>query len=260
MVTTGEDDREAAKRPGRFLTAEWRHLAMLNYEIDATLLRPYVPAGTELDLFEGRCYVSLVGFLFLDTRVFGVPLPRHRDFEEINLRFYVRRLVPTTEAGGEQTVETRRGVVFIKEIVPLRAVATVARIAYGENYIALPMDHEIGDGATPEVTYRWHFDGRDNSLSVTGSGEAEQPRASSEEEFITEHYWGYSSRAFGRTIEYAVEHPPWRVWQAADAQLDCDVAALYGEAFAEPLAGAPSSAFIADGSPVTVFRGQELDH
>jgi uncharacterized protein YqjF (DUF2071 family) len=89
--------------PGPFLTAEWRDLAMLNYEIDAAVLRPFVPAGTELDAWGGRTFVSVVGFRFLGTRVRGVPVPGHRDFEELNLRFYVRRVADDGP---------RRGVVF----------------------------------------------------------------------------------------------------------------------------------------------------
>ena len=156
------------------------------------------------------------------------------------------------------TAEWRRGVVFIKEIVPRTAVAAVARIAYGENYVALPMSHDIDGDVTPTATYRWTLDGRENSVRVVAAGEATLPQPGSEEEFIAEHYWGYSSRGGGATTEYAVEHPPWRVWAARDAQLDCDVAALYGDAFAPCLSRPPASAFIAEGSPITVFRGQRL--
>src|SRR6478735_9893003 len=107
----------------KFLTAEWRDLVMANYEIDPSMLADRVPRGTELDLHEGRCFVSLVGFMFLETRVMGFPVPFHTNFEEVNLRFYVKR---KTED------EVRRGVVFIKEIVPRYAISTVARVMYGE--------------------------------------------------------------------------------------------------------------------------------
>ncbi|MES2569397.1 MAG: DUF2071 domain-containing protein, partial [Verrucomicrobiota bacterium] len=113
-----------------FLTAEWRHLAMLNFATDPALLRPLVPAGTELDEFGGTTYLSVVGFLFLKTRVLGAGFPFHRDFEEVNLRFYVRRKV-----GGEW----RRGVVFIREMVPRQIIALIARVVFGEPYSALPM-------------------------------------------------------------------------------------------------------------------------
>ena len=101
-----------------FLTAQWRHLVLINYEIAPEIVRPYVPRGTEIDSFDGRTYASLVGFLFLDTRLRGVPIPFHRNFEEVNLRLYVRR------KGAEGW---RRGVVFVREIVPRLALAWVAR-------------------------------------------------------------------------------------------------------------------------------------
>src|SRR5262249_55610023 len=126
-----------------FLTAEWRHLAMLNYAVDADMLRPFVPRGTELDFFGGRAYISLVAFRFLNTKVLGLPVPGHRDFDEANLRFYVRR-----PAGREM----RRGVVFIREVVPRRMVAAVARWAYNEQYVARPMWHDV---TSSRVAYGW---------------------------------------------------------------------------------------------------------
>jgi uncharacterized protein YqjF (DUF2071 family) len=75
----------------RFLTAEWNNLLLLNYAVDPCLLERFVPAGTELDVFEGRNYLSLVGFEFNRSRIFGFAVPFHQAFEEVNLRFYVRR-------------------------------------------------------------------------------------------------------------------------------------------------------------------------
>ncbi len=233
-----------------FLTAEWRWLAMLNYAVDPALLRPLVPAGTELDEWEGTTYASIVGFLFLRTRVLGIPVPFHRDFEELNLRFYVRRRGPEG---------WRRGVVFVKEVVPRRAIAAVARLAYNENYVAHPMRHRIAvvPGATGRVEYGWRHAGRWSSLSATFEGDAVPLADGSEAEFIAEHYWGYARQRDGGTVEYAVEHPRWSAWTAT-AALDCDLPALYGPAFAEALGGAPRSVFVADGSPVVVRRGVRI--
>jgi uncharacterized protein YqjF (DUF2071 family) len=238
----------------RFLTAEWRHLAMLNYEVDPALLVPLVPRGTELDDWDGRTFLSLVGFLFLRTRVLGVPIPFHRNFPEVNLRFYVRR---------RASDGWRRGVVFLKEFVPRAAVAAVARWVYNENYVACPMAPHIRLPAPPReprgsIEYRWAQQSRWNALRVQFEGSPSYPAPGSEEEFITEHYWGYTVRRGGGATEYRVEHPPWRVWRAAEARLDCDVAACYGEQYGAALARRPSSAFVADGSAVTVFRGEPV--
>ena len=236
-----------ALRP--FLTARWRSLAMLNYPVAPEAVAPFVPKGTEIDFFSGRTYVSVVGFLFLDTRVLGLAIPFHRNFEEVNLRFYVRRQGPEG---------WRRGVVFVKEIVPRFAIAATARLLYGEKYVSMPMRHSItGDPARGGmfVAYGWRRRGRWNGLGGVVGGVAQDSAPGSEEEFITEHYWGYSSLPGGGTVEYRVEHPRWKVWSLERPVLDCDVAALYGERFAAPLAGPPSSAFLADGSAVTVFKG-----
>jgi uncharacterized protein YqjF (DUF2071 family) len=236
----------------RFLTADWRYLVMLNYETPQEILQPFVPAGTELDLWQGRCFVSVVGFRFLDTRVKGIPVPFHRSFDEINLRFYVRH---RAEDGW------RRGVVFIKEVVPKWAIAAVARWVYNENYVARRTAYEIQPpaGAVPgRAAYSWWEREGAITLSATFEGEPELPGADAEESFIAEHYWGYTRQRDGSTVEYEVRHPPWRVWRATTAKLEGVVEAPYGDAFGEILRGEMSSAFVAEGSPVEVFSGRRL--
>lgn len=233
-----------------FLRAEWRWLAMMNYVIDPALLRAYIPLGTELDLWEGKAYVSMVGFLFLRTKVLGVPIPFHRNFEEVNLRMYVRRKGPEG---------WRRGVVFIKEIVPRRAIAQVARTLYNENYVAMPMAHHIKldpQGITDgEVEYLWRYRDDWNQLRLVPSGAGRDLVPGSEAEFITEHYWGYARQRNGGTMEYQVEHPRWRVWSATEATLECDVEDIYAPEFCEALNGPPESAFLAEGSKIVVRKG-----
>lgn len=234
----------------RFLTAEWGPLAMLNYEIDPTVLAARVPGGCELDAWDGRTFVSVVGFWFASTRVLGVPIPFHRHFVEVNLRYYVRRKAPDG---------WRRGVVFVKELVPRRAIAFAARAVYGENYVALPMRRAVEVGnERGSVAYEWRRNGAWEGLSVAYSRPASVPSKDSEESFITEHYWGYTRQRDGSTVEYQVEHPRWRVWRADRAALSCEAASLYGAEFAEALSGTPTTAFVADGSAVIVRRGRRL--
>ena len=229
-----------------FLTADWRDLALVNYEIDSEVLSPYVPAGTEIDLWEGRCYVSVVGLRFLKTKLLGVPIPFHRDFPEVNLRFYVRR-----EVEGE----IRRGVVFIKEIVPRHAVTWVARTFYNENYVTLPMREEI---TADSYRYEWRSKGTWYRLSVETHGDWSVPDLDSEASFVAEHYWGYAAQRDESTLEYEVEHPRWRMAKADQVEYECDVAGLYGEEFVEALSREPVSAFMAEGSEVVVRRGVRL--
>jgi uncharacterized protein len=232
-----------------FLTADWRYIAMLNYVVDPNVITPLVPLGTEVDYENGETFLSVVGFLFLDTRLLGFPIPLHRDFEEVNLRFYVRRKSADT---------WRRGVVFIRELVPRRAVAFVARAFYGERYFALPMKHNIEhDDAKLSVEYCWRRGKKWESLKMSAAGEPQSVPAGSHAEFITEHYWGYTCVREGCS-EYRVEHPRWKIWNADRFELRADVANLYGEQFAEPLNQPPRSAFIADGSPITIQRREML--
>ena len=237
-----------------FLTARWESLVLLNYKCPRDLLAPLVPAGTELDEWKGDCLVSLVGFLFLDTRVRGIRIPFHVNFEEVNLRFYVRR---------EAADGLRRGVVFVRELVPRRAISTVARLLYNEPYRTASMDHEIdlSPDAGGRVKYQWRYRGAPYSLMATAHGAAKPLMPGSDAEFITEHYWGYNRQRTGSTMEYEVRHPPWNVWDCATASFEGanEAEALYGKSFAEVLKQEPVSAHLAVGSQVEVFAGQRLD-
>lgn len=248
-----------------FLTAWWRNLVMLNYEVDPDTVTPYLPRGIELDVWQGRTLVSIVAFEFADVRVLNLPVPFHRHFEEINLRFYVRRRT----ADG-----SRRGVVFIRELVRLPLVSFLARRLYGEPYRTLPIERRFRHhpvppappGGTPRerpatFRYSWRHDRKWHHVEATADTtlDPRQPEPGSEEEFITDHTYGYGTR-HGRTIEYVVEHPPWRYWNPAKAGLDCDASTLrnlYGESFA-PFLRAPRSAFLVEGSPVTVRRPRAI--
>jgi uncharacterized protein YqjF (DUF2071 family) len=234
------------------LKARWVHLVMLNYEVDPNVLQTLVPPGTVLDSFKGKYFASIVGFQFRDAKLLGIPVPFHQSFEEVNLRFYVRR---------EMADGPRRGVVFVKEIVPKPAITWMARTLYNENYVTMPMNHldEIGTSSRPTVSYGWKMNGRQQSVSVTVEGEPSLPDDDSEETFITEHYYGYCKQRNGTTLEYRVEHPRWNVWRVISSKLDCDVAGTYGQDFAPFLNGPPTSAFLADGSAVHIRPGSRLN-
>ena len=230
----------------KFLTARWQDLIMANYAVDPSLLASRVPSGTELDLQEGKCFVSLVGFMFLETRVLGVPIPFHVNFEEVNLRYYVKR-----ETDGE----TRRAVCFIKEIVPRFAIATVARVVYGEPYECWTMSH---DRTETLVAYDWSKGGSRNRLSVETGESLGVPASGSHGEFIIEHYWGYTSRGGGRVDEYKVEHPKWELFSTKNEQLDVDFGKTYGDEFAFLADEKPYSILLAKGSEISVYKGNPI--
>jgi uncharacterized protein YqjF (DUF2071 family) len=224
---------------------------MLNYAVDPEVLRPYLPKGTELDDFGGRHFVSLVGFLFLDTHVLTLPAFFHQNFEEVNLRFYVRRKVGT---------ESRAGVVFIRELVPLPLVAEIAKLTYNEPYRTVSMQHTIVEttGELQSVEYTFGA-GRDQCrLAVHVDGPPQLMASGSIEEFLSERGWGYTRQRDGGTIEYRVEHARWNVWPESRGQLDGPLGEFYTEPFPTILSRAPVSAFIADGSPVAVHLPERI--
>jgi uncharacterized protein YqjF (DUF2071 family) len=230
----------------KFLTAKWQDLVMANYEVAPELLESSVPKGAELDFHDGKCFVSLVAFMFLDTRVLGVPVPFHINFEEVNLRFYVKR---------ETENETRRGVVFVKEIVPRLAIATVARVFYGEPYEAWKMSHQKKEN---ELIYVWWKRDDAHHVKVEIGENTGVPLENSHGEFIIEHYWGYTKRGANRTDEYKVEHPKWELFDVKNHEIKCDFGTLYGERFACLSNAKPYSIFMAKGSEVAVYKGARI--
>jgi len=201
---------------------------MLNYAVDPALLQPFVPAGTQLDQHEGKTYISLVGFEFKRTRVLGFAAPFHQDFEEVNLRFYVKR-------------SGRRGVVFIRELVPKYFVAAIARFAFNEKYSCVPMSRRIEarvDGSIAKAEYAWGLGPSRCSMSIETDGASSLAAEGSEEQF---------------------QHPSWQVWKARHAEFSGNAAHYYGAELAQPLTSRPDSAFLAQGSPVTVYKGTRLD-
>jgi len=233
-----------------FLKAEWRKLAIANFEIEPALLQEYLPYGTELDLWQGRCYVSLVGFMFRNTRLLSVKVPFHINFEEVNLRFYVRRL-----EGGEW----KRGVVFIKEIVPKPALTIVANTIYNENYETLPMRHSWVENEQDRlVSYSWKKNGKWQTFHVRATKQATKIAPGSETEFITEHYWGYAKVNESRTNEYEVTHPRWMAYEVQDYTIDVDFGAVYGTKFSCLTGQQPASVMLAEGSEITVEKKKKI--
>ena len=229
-----------------FLTAEWRKLAIANYKVDPQLLSPYLPVGTELDLWNDTCYVSLIGFLFKNTKLLGFSVPFHANFEEVNLRFYVKY---------NDNGLWKRGVVFIKEIVPKFALSVVANTIYNENYEAMPMSHSLVEFEEErEVTYKWRYKNIWQSISIKANLALSEIHPDSEAEFITEHYWGYARYSNLKTNEYEVKHPKWAQYKVKTFSIDVDFGLVYGSTFAFLNRQEPASVMLIEGSEVSVER------
>lgn len=234
-----------------FLKAYWKNLLFYNYTVDPGILKPYLPAGTELDFYDDSCYVSLVGFLFLHTKLMGVSIPFHQEFEEFNLRFYVR---------VKENNEWKRGVVFVKEIVPRRMICFTAKLIYGEHYYYHPMRHSIietTDNLT--INYDWKVQDKWNYVKALASKPGVPLIAETEEAFITEHYWGYTKINSKKTSEYNVVHPKWIIHKVYSYDLSVDYKTLYGKAFVPFLDLKPTSVFMAEGSEVEIRTRRILE-
>lgn len=233
-----------------FLKAEWRKLAIANYEIDPKLLLPYLPFGTKLDFWEGKCYVSLIGFMFKDVKLLGFRIPFHTEFEEVNLRFYVTRL---EQKDGLKML--KRGVVFIKEIVPKPAITFVANTVYGENYETMKMSHQwIENEDNREVEYTWQKNSNSklNSIYLKTAKNLSEIKEGSKTEFITEHYWGYAKQSETETNEYEVTHLTWRNYDVLEYKINADFGGIYGQEFSFLDNQKPDSVMLAEGSKITV--------
>ena len=227
-----------------FLKANWENIIMANYEIDPQLLIPFLPKGVDLDLFEGKCYISLVGFMFKNTKLFNVPIPKFGTFEEINLRFYVTR---------KEGNIIKRGVVFINETIPYPIVAWVANKLYNEHYTVVPTKHEIiAEKSSKKVKFEWLLNKKWNSIAVTSSNTYEKMMRNSLESFIYEHYYGYTKTAENRTEEYKLQHPSWNISEVLAYQIECDFEAMYGKSFSVLNHKKPETVFIAEGSSVGI--------
>ena len=227
-----------------FLKANWENIIMINYEIDPKILTQFLPKGVELDLFNEKCYISLVGFMFKNTKLFNVPIPFFGNFEEINLRFYVKR--------KEGTV-LKRGVVFINETIPYPIVAWIANKLYNEHYTVVPTKHEIiYEKSSKKVKFEWLLNQKWNSIAVTTSTTSEKMEQNSLERFIYEHYYGYTKIDENKTEEYKLQHPSWKISEVLDYKIECDFESMYGKSFSVLNQTEPETVFIADGSAVGI--------
>jgi uncharacterized protein len=233
------------------LAGHVRFAVFTTYEVDRRVLEPLVPAGTELDPWQGRTFISLVAFEMTDSRLCGVPLPFARAYDQINLRFYVRRPL----ADGSR----RPGVVFLRELVPVPALVVGARLLYRERYERQPVSARVrppdpAGGRPGRAIYRWRRHDQLHRLAVDFAAPLELPAEGTLERFLAERHWSYAAPADGHTREVRFDHPPWRVWQARAARLAPSTAASFGERFERALASEPASAFVAEGSRMRLHR------
>lgn len=216
--------------------------------MDPALIAHLAPRGLEPDTRDGRAFASLVAFDFLDTRVLGVRILGHADFPEVNLRSYV------VEPGSG-----RRGVFFVRELVPRRAIVWVARTIYNEPYSHARMSSRVArTDASLEVRHEWTVDKRASSLMIRADVGAAVPDERSEAHFFKEHQWGFGRDRRGRTLMYEVHHPVWATHVVRETAINVDFGTLYGSEWAPLTNAAPHSVMLAAGSAVQVHNAKKL--
>jgi uncharacterized protein YqjF (DUF2071 family) len=225
------------------LTANWTNLLTATFEADKKLLQPFIPAHTELNDWNGKYLMSLVGFLFSKPYIYSIPSPFYRRFEEVNLRFYVRH---KSKSGW------RKGVVFIKEIAPSRMIGRVAKWLYHENFICLPVKYKTQtDKEKRSIEYSWKVNGKWNFLKLRASVNPLSGNENTVETFIKEHYWGYTKNN-NQSFEFEIQHPPWSVYPGLSFEMNLDANTIYGEEFTDYFAEKPVTTFLMDGSQTKV--------
>ena len=231
-----------------FLSANWQNILILSWPVDAGLLQPYLPLGLEIDRFDGDAYISAVGLTVANSRVAGIPVGPRR-YPQVNCRFYVRRTLPD---GGQ-----RPGVVFIRQIVPYRAIALAARLIYREPFQYAPMPDAAGAPASDRqrrIAYAWRTNG-----PTAGFG-ADRPPAPAQyaapgtlAEFLTARYWGYNGANGGVLREYRVRRESWQLQTATACGFEGDLNMLSDSGpIVAAISNPPASAIIAAGGPTQI--------
>lgn len=226
------------------LRAEWNNIIMANYAVPKELLLPYVPYKTELDFFESETYVTLAGFMFLNTQMLGFDIPFHSNFEEVTLRFYVK---------STRGLAAKRGVVFIKEIVPKYAITLLANTVFGQNYMTLKMKsfhQDMGDHM--ETAYEWKHLDKWNKLTAKAGKRSTPIRQNRFNEFIADHYYGFRKNGETKTYQYEVEHELWETFNVIDYSVNCDFGSLFGNEFSILNKEKPKSVFMLKGSEIRI--------
>jgi len=228
------------------LTADWNNLVVLNYEIDPAALIPYLPPHTEPDFWNNKCYISLVAFQFRNPKIRGIALPFYRNFEQVNLRFYVRY------SYGK---EIRKGVVFIKEIAAGKLLKAGAALLYNEHYTNLPTRHAIEEkDSMLHIKYEWNCNNEWNYIDAVADMHKTIPRSGSVEAFITNRFWGYTKVSVNKTVEFCIAHQPWNIHVLKSCRINCSSEALYGKTLHSYLTKEPALSFMMDGSFVKVYN------
>jgi hypothetical protein len=223
------------------MTASWKRLINMTYAVSPELLLPHVPAGVTLDCIDGKAFVGLVPFSFENVTMNRLRIPFHQSFPEINLRFYVKHRLG-------------RGVVFLRECAPKRAVVWLARKKYNEPYCCKKMKEKVRmftDG-TFSVAHSLWSNGIKNTVEVTARTTPVFPDKNSSAHYFKELELGFGIAHNKQTMLYRIHHPEWEVFPVVSYALNMNFGAVFGEKWAFLSAEKPLDVSLVKGSAVTV--------
>lgn len=226
-----------------FLTAVWSDLILASFAVPDHVLQPYLRPGLTLDRWDGSAWCSLVAFDFRKTTVLSVPMPPGlgvRDFPEFNLRFYARE--------GD-----RRGVVFVRELVPSWFLAGAARLTYNEPYRTTCMTSRVTQiGDLRRVRHDFVWEGQRQTIAVSAHGPAQAPSEDTFDHWVKEQAWGFGRHRSGKAIRYHVQHPTWAAYPVEEYAIRVDTGRMYGPPWRFLEERAPDSVVLAEGSAVSI--------
>ena len=200
------------------MVQQWVDVVFVHWPLPPDRVQRLLPAGVEVDTFEGRAWVGLVPFRMEGLGFPGLsPLPVVGTFPEVNVRTYVR-------SGA------RRGVWFFSLDVDRFLPALVARAAYGLPYCRGRASHErSGDHVTSSVRRTWPATpGPEPTATIEVRTADPLPDVAGLESFLTSR-WGLISSSPRGTLRWApVEHPRWPLFDAQLVHLEESLTAAAG--------------------------------
>ena len=184
----------------------WHHLLFAHWRLDADSLRGHIPAGLELDTYQGEAWLGIVPFHMTNVAPRGVPaLPWVSAFPELNVRTYVR-------------LEGKPGVYFFSLDATNPLAVWGAWTLFHLPYFTASMTVSVVDDHVRYASRRRSGESARFVAEYWPCAEPQAPAPGSLEAFLTERYCLYAADSASRLHRLEIHHPPWPL-QGADARI-----------------------------------------
>lgn len=241
MASEGDSiDRVApTRRPDQPVRGyqRWRRLLFAHWEVPLAELRPLVPAGLEIDTFDGSAWIGLVPFWMEGVRPRWAPEALAFEFLETNVRTYVH-------VNGRDP-----GVYFLSLDAASRIAVWVARAGWGLPYFYSAMTEVEEGGVTHYRVNRNTPRGPALDVRYQPGEHLGASRPGSFEHFLVERYLLHLEKG-GRIWTGQVHHVPYPVQRATVLEIDDQLVRAGGAASVD---GMPPVVHYAAGVDVEIF-------